>query len=282
MTQKIQLSHYCAKGTHFVDEMIPVTDSVSLRVITFRPAVNSGNPVIVFVPGWISEIDAWKDVLREMTKDFTVHYMETREKISSIVNRKAVFDVEIMGRDIAGIVSHFKLKSKQYMMFGSSLGATLILDCCRFLKRSPLGLVLVGPNAVFRMPGFAKIIIRVFFPPLYFVLKPFIKWYLKTFRLDIKSDYAQYEKYCRALDAADPRKLKKAALALSNYQVWELLPSIRIPALIIGASKDKLHEPEKLKRIVEELPQSTYLDMETNALAHTRSVVDKVRDFLSV
>jgi alpha-beta hydrolase superfamily lysophospholipase len=279
MKQKETLSQYCAPGARFADEMIPVSDSASLRVITFQPAHKTGSPAIVFVPGWISHIDAWKTVLKEMTRDFTVHYVETREKISSRINRRATFQVKEMGKDIVRIVSHFRLKSKQYILFGSSLGATLILDGCRFLETTPQGLALVGPNAVFRMPGFAKIIIRIFFPPLYFVLKPFIKWYLKTFRLDIKSDYAQYEKYCRALDAADPWKLKKAAISLSRYEVWDLLPAIGIPTLVVGASKDKLHEPEKLKRIVTEMKEARYLDLKTNALAHTEAVVEAVREF---
>jgi pimeloyl-ACP methyl ester carboxylesterase len=279
MTESIPLKEYCAAGTRFTDEMIPVTESVSLRLITFQPARKNKKPAILFIPGWISHIDAWKCVLREMTKDFTVHYLETREKISSLTKKKAVFTVEEMGKDIVRAVSHLRLKSRQYILFGSSLGATLILDCCRFLNQIPLCQVLVGPNAVFRMPWFAKIIIRIFYPPLYLILKPFIKWYLKTFRLDTQSDYAQYKKYCRALDAADPWKLKKAALSLSNYEVWDFLPKVRAPVLVIGASKDKLHEPENLKRIVSELKRAKYLDLETNAIAHTKAAVQAVRDF---
>ena len=279
MKHEIQLSDYCARGVHFNDEMIPVTESVSLRVITFNPPQKTNNPAVVFVPGWISHIDAWKRVLKEMTKDFTVYYIETREKISALAKRKVLFTVEEMGKDIVRVISRYKLKTNDYILFGSSLGATLLLDCCRFLQQIPLCQVLVGPNAVFRVPRFGKIIIRIFYPPLYFVLKPFIKWYLRTFRLDIKSDYAQYEKYCRALDAADPWKLKKAALSLSNYEVWNFLSLVPSPVLVIGASKDKLHEPENLKRIVKGLKQAEYLDLETNAIAHTKKAVQAVRNY---
>ena len=112
------------------------------------------------------------------------------------------------------------------------------------------------------------------------MLKPFIKWYLKTFRLDIKSDYAQYAKYCRALDAADPWKLKKAALAFSRYEVWNLLESIEYPSLIVGASKDSRHEPENLKRMVAMMPHATYLDMETNKNTHSKTLVEEMRKYL--
>ena len=43
----------------------------------------------------------------------------------------------------------------------------------------------------------------------------FVKWYLGKFRLDLENDMAQYEKYCNALDAADPRKLKPAVTMLT-------------------------------------------------------------------
>jgi len=274
------LSEFCAHGAVFKEEMVHGFGTVLLRVITFTSPVKSNNPPVVFVPGWISVIAAWKDVLREMTKDFTVHYVETREKISSRVSPKSKYNIEEMGRDVGEMVSYFKLKNKGYILFGSSLGATIILDCCRFLKESPLCLVLIGPNAVFRVPRLGKVVIRCFPPRLYILMKPFIKWYLKTFRLDVEADYAQYEKYCGALDAADPWKLKKAALSFSKYAVWDILDSITIPALVVGASKDVLHEPENLQKMVSVMKHAEYVDMETNQNTHTSAVVDRMRNYI--
>ena len=220
------LKQYGAPGTEIKEEMISVADNVSLRVISFTPAKNHNNPPVIFVAGWITLIAAWKHVLLEMTKDFTVYYIETREKISSRVQGKTNYGVEDIGKDIVTLITHFNLKDKQYILFGSSLGASAILDCCRFLDRDPLCLVLIGPNAVFRVPRFGKVIIRFFPPRLFLLIKPIVKWYLKTFRLDIKSDYEQYEKYCTNIDAADPWKLKKAIMKLWHWEGWDLLPEI--------------------------------------------------------
>ena len=74
------LEDYCAPGTTVRDEMVRVTPQVSLRVITFTPPQASTQPAIVFVAGWISLMRGWKNVLREMTKDFTVYYVETTGK----------------------------------------------------------------------------------------------------------------------------------------------------------------------------------------------------------
>lgn len=274
------LSQFCAPGATFKKEFIPVSENVSLKVISFAPPHKTENPPVVFVAGWITLISAWKIVLQEMTKDFPVYYIETREKMSSRVIGKTNYGVEEIGKDIVKLVDHFKLKAKGFILFGSSLGASAILDCCRFLDRAPLCLALIGPNAVFRVPRFGKIIIYFLPPRLFLLVKPLVKWYLKTFRLDIKSDYEQYQKYCSNIDCADPWKLKKAVMKLWSWQAWHLLPEIKYPTLIFGASKDSLHEPENLKQMVSMLPNANYLDLETNKGTHSAAVVAAMRKYI--
>jgi len=275
------LKQYCAPGAKYQEAMIPVAENVSLRTVSFTPAENNNNPPVIFVAGWITLISAWKEVLREMTRDFTVYYVETREKISSQVKGKASYGVEDIGKDLVDLVTHFDLRDNRFILFGSSLGASAILDCCRFLDQNPLCLVLIGPNAVIRVPRFAKVIIYFFPPRLYLLIKPIVKWYLKTFRLDIKSDYEQYKKYCGNIDAADPWKLKKAVMKLWNWEGWDLLPGIEFPTLVVGASKDSLHEPENLKKMVSMMKKATYIDLDTNKGTHSKEMVIEMRKYIS-
>ena len=275
------LSVFCAPGAKAREEMVQISDQVILRVIQFTPARNKGNPTVVFVAGWISLMVGWQEVLLEMTEDFPVIYIETREKISSQVRGRVKYDVKSLGDDLIALVARYGLKDDEYIMFGSSLGATVILDCCRFLPARPLSMVLIVPNAVFRVPRFVKFIILFYYPNFYFIMKRFVKWYLKHFRMDVKSDPAQFKKYCNSLDAADPWKLKRAAVSFSKYQAWPILRSIEVPALIVGASKDLLHEPEYLKKMAAMLPRAQYLDMITNKNTHTRAVVDRMREFIA-
>jgi pimeloyl-ACP methyl ester carboxylesterase len=251
---------------------------VELRVITFTPPKPSPYPPILFVAGWISLIRGWERVLREMTSDFRVYYVETREKISSHIQGSVRFGVEEIGGDLVPLIKH--LGVDDYVLFGSSLGATAILDSYRGLHPKPVSLVLVGPNAVFRVPTSWKIIVTLFYPPLYALIRPSVKWYLRNFRLDVRSDAAQYEKYCEALDAAEPRKLKKAVTAVWSYEVWDKLASVDCPVLIVNASRDKLHEPENLRRIAAGLQNAVEVDLRTNTQTHDRPVVDAVRSFL--
>ena len=275
------LTQYCAAGATPLEEMIAVTDNVSLRVITFTPSQQTDNPPVIFVAGWITLLEAWKHVLREMTKDFKIYYIETREKISSQVRGKVEYGVEDIARDLVRLVDIFQLQEKNYILFGSSLGASAILESCRILDRKPLCLVLIGPNMVFRVPRFAKAIITVFYPRLYLLIKPLVKWYLRTFRLDIESDSEQYAKYCRNIDAADPWKLKKAVMKLWKWEAWNLLKDIECPILVAGASKDSLHEPENLKKMISIMPNATYIDLETNKGTHSAEMVIEMRKFIA-
>lgn len=276
------LTKFCAPGTIITEEMVPVASDVALRVITFTPAQPTQNPPVLFVAGWVSLIEGWQRVLVEMTRDFVVYYIETREKISSRTNGTAGFGVEDIGQDLPALVKYFQLEPENYVLFGSSLGATVILDAISHLNPPPLCQVLIGPNAVFRVPALGMLVVHLFYPGWYLAFRPLVKWYLRNFRLDVRSDYAQYQKYCNALDAADPWKLKKGIKKLAKYEVWPLLPQIQIPTLVVGASKDLLHEPANLKKMVQLMPRATYLDLETNEKTHNPEVVQEMRKYIQL
>jgi pimeloyl-ACP methyl ester carboxylesterase len=63
-----------------------------------------------------------------MTRDFTIHYVDTREKASSRITGKTDYGVEAVARDIVRIVAHYGLRSGKYVLIGSSLGATAGID----------------------------------------------------------------------------------------------------------------------------------------------------------
>ena len=274
------VSHICVPGTRVSDRIVALNPDTELRVISFFPRANQRKPEVVFVAGWMTLIDGWAQVLREMTRDFTVHYVETREKKSSRLKGRARFGVTDIGMDIVAMVARLGLRDREYIIMASSLGATAVFDCCQFLTAAPKALVMINPNAVFRIPLFWRFLVRIFYAPLFVVFRPVMKWYLRTFRLDVQADPAQYQKYCRTLDNADPRKSKKTMLALTNYQVWDKLKTVEYSTLVVGASMDKLHEPENMKRMVSLLPRATYIDMETNARNHSPELVDVLRRYL--
>lgn len=106
------------------------------------------------------------------------------------------------------VVSCLGLKEQGYVLCGTSLSATAMVDCYNDFKSYPFCMVLLEPNAIFNYPKWSLFINR-YSAPWYRFIKPVIKWYLKNFIVNTKEDYEMYEINCRALDAADPYKLRE-------------------------------------------------------------------------
>ena len=119
------LNDYCAEGTTYSEKMIQTSETVSLRVITFSGPEEKNYPDVVFVAGWVSLMEGWREVLKEMTKYHRVIYIETREKISSKINGNAEYDVTSIGDDIVFLINHFKYKAGEYILFA----LILIISC---------------------------------------------------------------------------------------------------------------------------------------------------------
>jgi len=216
-----------------------------------------------------------------MSRDFVIHYVETREKKSSVINGPVKFRVADFAQDINDLIRYLNLENDCFVLCGSSLGATAIVDTFRFLQKRPLGLALIGINAEFNIPNGWLNVVRCIPPTIYLAFKPVIKWYLRNFRLDLETDAAQYQKYCHNIDNADPFKLKKAALAFAEYTIWDRLPEIQVPTILFGASHDGLHDLENIRRIHTLLPGSHYLDLKTNSRTHSPEMVAALREFIS-
>lgn len=276
----IDPKQFCAPGATVSEERLVVCPGVNLKLLVFMPPGKVSRPPVLFIPGWISLITGWKDVLIEMTATYPVYYLETREKSSARLTGRQDQGIPAYREDIIFAAEKLGLMKNEYIMFGSSLGATAILDAHSSLESKPVALILVGPNAEFRTPGWGVVVIRLIYPGFFFMVRSIVKLYLKWFRLNAAADRAQYEKYCRALDMAEPFRLKKAALKLKDYKVWDLLENIDTPVLVIGGNKDKLHEPENLVRIVDLLPRGEMLDMETNSNTHSAGMVQEMTAWL--
>jgi pimeloyl-ACP methyl ester carboxylesterase len=260
-----------------------VSDGVSLKIIDFTPRnVSQEKPVILFVAGWISLISGWKGVLEVLTAEYRVLYLESREKQSSTVPdvKKVSFSIERLKLDIGEIIEKVIPPSEKFILAGSSLGASAILEYCGSEKREPLSAILIGPNTELRFPKILGTVIPALHPSLYFTVKPVIKWYLRNFRLDKKNSKEQIEKYENTLDCADPYKLKANALAIRNYAIWDRIVNISVPCLIIGATTDTLHGTENIKRLMKIIPDSTYIELKSNMETHSEKAGRVIAEYI--
>ena len=273
-------SDYCHPGVTWKAGWYEVSGQVSLFVVSFNPPAEMDTPAIVMISGLASVIDGFREVLIELTRDFTVHFVDTREKGTSRLKGKLKFDVESFGSDITTLVRLLNLEEGKYCLFGYSLGATVIVDSYRNLQVKPLKAVLLEPNATFDYPKFAVAVMKLNLPLLY-LLKPLVKWYILHFRINRKDDYEMYVISARSLDNAHPIRLRKTALAISSYRIWDKLAYIDCPVLIVGSSKDRFHNHEDTMKMVAGIRNTTYIDLENNKRSHSAEMGRVMRRYLA-
>jgi pimeloyl-ACP methyl ester carboxylesterase len=271
---------FCYPGTHSKAHMLQIDKNVCLRVIHFTPVTPSIYPPVVMVVGLATYIEGFQSIVAELTRDFEVYYIETREKSSSKLSGTVRFDMETIAGDIIFIIKVFRLNLRQYILFGYSYGATVLSEAYCHLESKPSCLLLLSPTPSFYYPRWSLPLIRIAVP-FYKVIKPTAKWYLRNFVINRKEDNEMYLFTSHTLDRADPWKLKNAILAVAGHEFFEKLESIDSPTLIIDTSRDGFHRNEDIRKMVKSIKGSTYIDLETNKRTHSPEIGRVIRGYIN-
>lgn len=277
---------FSSNGTAISECYFTTSDGVSLKVIDFVPSGGGiSQPVVVFVPGWISHISGWQEVLKEITPRYRTLYLETREKISARLPAEAAVDFSIdrMRMDLSEFVLAKVPADRPFCFVGSSLGSTIILEYLMEKNRQPFDAYLIAPNCEFRFPLWFVVAVLILPLSLYPLMKSVLKWYLRNFRLDKQREPEQVKKYEGTIDAAEPKRLKASALALRGYSLWHKLPNITSPVMVIAATTDILHSVSEIQTMVDLLPCGRLETMASNRETHSKKaglfIADQIADY---
>lgn len=288
-TQTDIYAEYCAGQAQATERWITLSDGVQLKLIDFQPNTPTSTRPLLFVAGWISLIDGWKQFLPTFTANRRVLYLETREKYSAQLpvgesgkRLDVAFDMPRMTLDLQEVVLAEGLTSAGYDLVGSSLGATTITEYLAVAAEDdqapePHKAALIAPNADFPFPKWGLPIMRYGPSVLWTIFKPVLKWYLRNFRV---SEPEQAAKYQKTIDQADLYKLRRNAVALIDYEIWSKLPAINTPTLVIAASSDKLHGIDNIQRMGELIAQAQIEILESNKATHAQPCSAAIVEFL--
>ena len=257
-----------------------ISDNLQLFEVHFKPESPSKYPPIIFVPGWGSFIDSWKIVLKEMTKFFEIFYIETREKRSAEHSPEQSISIEEIGSDLARIVKIKDLEKSKFIVLGSSMGATAIIDSMLKSSIKPSLSVLIGPNLEYRIPKIWIFIIKLLPASSYKLIKPMAKLYMKKKYIDMNSDPEQFTKYSFVLDNIHFERARRAALSFKDYSLKNTILNIDQKILILSGRKDILHNYEDAHDLTKKMKNAKLIDMETNKRTHSEELVDVLRDYL--
>lgn len=271
-------------GVQFNERRLTVEEGVSLRLYEWRPESDGGGDPIFFVAGWISLVTGWVPLLEKLVRTRPVYYLETREKESAKISpklmRPASFLVPRLAKDLIEVSNQLRLDRDRTVLFGSSMGSNAILEALKGDRLKAKAAFVVGPNAEFHFPWWGRPLVHL--PPfVYSAAKPFVLWYLRTFRVNTREDPEQMARYVRTVRAADPERIMLSAQAVIDYDAMPGLDTISSPVAVAYAANDTLHGEEEVQRIVDAMPQGVAVKCPSNTYMHTAEVVSDLDRFLA-
>jgi pimeloyl-ACP methyl ester carboxylesterase len=261
-----------------------VEEGVSLKLYEWRPENDGGNDPILFVAGWISLVTGWVPLLEKLVRTRPVYYLETREKESAELSPHLMqaesFSVSRLAEDLVEASNQLELERDRTILFGSSMGSNAILEALKGDRLNAKAAFVVGPNIEFHFPWWGRPLVHL--PPwVYSAAKPFVLWYLRTFRVNTREDPDQMARYVRTIRAADPERIMLSAQAVIDYEAMPGLETISVPVAVAYAANDTLHGEEEVRQIVDAMPHGAAVRCPSNTYMHTADVVADLDLFIA-
>ena len=264
------------------EQYIKVFDGSELRVLSFNTPTKPKEDIeIMFIPGLLTIFPRWEKVVKELNEHYKVHYIESREKATSKLIKKAPMRIELMREDLENIEKALNLDKKKYITISSSMGGAMVLENLAKKTISPIGSILISPGVEVIFPKWSTILIPIVPAFGITMLKPFVRWYLRNKTVDSEKEPEQAKQYIRSVNEADVKKMKKCIVKNANkYDGWDLLPEIKDRIILVGATTDKAHKSDFSFRVANALTNCTFVDLGTNKAAHDTPLVKLTTDFI--
>ena len=272
------------EGVRFSERRLPVEDGVSLRLFEWQPGDDPQADPIFFVAGWVSLVTGWRPLLEHLVQTRRVCYLETREKRSAEIDRRLMrpesFSIPRLAEDLIVAAARLGLDGRRTVLFGSSMGSNAILEALKNGRLPAKAAFLVGPNAEFHFPWWGRPLVHL--PAwVYSLAKPFVLWYLRTFRVNVREDPDQMARYVRTVRSADPQRIMLSARAVIDYRALPGLETISTPVAVAYAGSDTLHGEGEVRRLVDAMPRGTAVSCPSNTYMHTAAVAADLEKYLA-
>lgn len=257
-------------------ELIPLSDGSQIRTLkTEAPKETANNFTLVLIAGWVSIVLGWDDLLMEAKEFFNILYIESREKITSIVPKKGQFDLDRYALDIKEALEYHQLKEEETITLSTSFGAIVVALMLNKLDVNPYLSILIGPIERIPIPLAIKLALIIFPVWMFNLIKPIGCWWVSKFKSE---DEYQAARYIRAIRNSEPRKWKKTTKHVVFAKFWDIYDGLENNILVIDESEDPLHDTEKTRKIASLMPNSRLVDIKTNRAAHSSPMLEIMRD----
>lgn len=211
---------------------------------------------VVLVPGWGSMIDGFRPTIGALDPRIDLYYVETREKRSSALHRRASFSLPRIAADVAAVVRHFNLRDRGYVLVGSSFGGAVSAQALAQRSLVPAETVLYDPMRKLWLPRWLIASVGRLLPtPLVTAMRPALK------RLVVAgmTEQTQRRRTERFIDDAELWKWRRAAFRMLEWDLHDVGPRIDSQVTVVNGSSDRFHDSAIYPAIAATIPGARYV-----------------------
>lgn len=250
-----------------------------IRVIKLTPPNPSSKRPLVFVPGWGTRPEEFRDFYQVIHGETVCYYVETREKNSSCMDRAASFSLADKAADVLSAIDYFGLAGTDYVLFGTCWGATIITRGLMDNLFPSAAVILFDPM---HSLWASRWIMHWVAPLTPIFLLRMVRPIVKRIALRGMTEEVQRARTEAFIDNAELWKWKKAAVQTVDFEMFGKLSGINRPVFVVNGTSDKIHEPEHYPKIAAELPESTFFYMGTHESNRERLMGVICREFAKI
>lgn len=247
----------------------PSADGTTIYAEAFGP--EDGMPVVL-AHGWTENLSFWVHVIRGLSeRGFRVVAYDLRGHGQS--EGAGDYSIDRFGEDLEAVLGAAVPDGRRALVAGHSLGAMSIaawaehhevqrLVGAAALLNTGVG-DLLAEQLLVPLPGFARALNQTLArhgfmgsrAPLPRFSTPLAHLLLRRIAFGPNASPAQVAYFERMVIGMPPRTRSNVGLAISEIELYDALPRLTVPAIVLAGEKDRLTPPSHARRIAEMLPQ---------------------------
>lgn len=241
---------------------------------------------LILIPGWLSAIDNFTPMAEALQSYCNVIIYEPRGFGESITaHKKGYFGIKDYNTELSKVISHLKLKDKDFIILGSCSGGSQAFN--HYLDGKgpkPKALVVFSPQEFYDTPffvpalGWIPTFIMTFVQKMIIVL---YRFYLKIRRTGESANVTWAADRLKKNDAWSLRRFVVEFIV--DHDIRGRQSDIAAPIQMVVAKKDHFVDPEKSKKFLHN-KDSEIIEVET--IMHRlhegkeEEIAQKINDFL--
>jgi pimeloyl-ACP methyl ester carboxylesterase len=231
-------------------------------------------PTIVLAHGWTESLSYWTYQTRELTqRGLRIVAYDLRGHGESDPGTGDDYSIARFGEDLEAVLASCVPEGQRAMVVGHSLGAMSIAAWAEHhdveQRAAAAALIntgvgdLIAEQLLVPVPALAQALNQTVAvngllgsrAPLPRFSTPLLAAAIRYFAFGPAATPAQVAFYERMLIASPPDARARVGIALSEVELYDALPRLTIPTIVIAGAKDRLTPPSHARRIAEMLPK---------------------------